>query len=89
MSTNKEVTILALLLVVLIAMCSTFWIVQGTLSLMEWYYDMFFIVIRYMFFYTGLAEVGMTKDTVVLCYSGLTKVSPGHVLGIVIRVHFC
>ena len=34
-----------------------------------------------MFSYAGLAEVDMTKVTVALCYSGLTKVTSGHVLG--------
>ena len=34
-----------------------------------------------MFLYTGLAEFDMTKVTVALCYSGLTKVTPDHVLG--------
>ena len=41
-----------------------------------------------MFSYTGLAEVDMTKVTVALCYSGPTKVTPGHVLGTVMWVHF-
>ena len=36
-----------------------------------------------MFSYTGLAEVNMTKVAVALYYSDLTKVTPGHVLGIV------
>ena len=42
---------------------------------------MFFIIIKDMFSYAGLAEVDMTKVTVALCYSSLTKVTPGHVLG--------
>ena len=41
-----------------------------------------------MFSYTGLAEVDITKVTVALCYSYLTKVTPGHILGNVIRIHF-
>ena len=49
---------------------------------------MFVIFIRDMFSDAGLAEVDMTKVTVALCYSGLTKVAPGHVLGTVIRIHF-
>ena len=51
-------------------------------------YDVIDIIRRDMFSYTGLAEVDMTKVTVALCYSGLTKVTPGHVLGTVIWVHF-
>ena len=42
-----------------------------------------------MFLYTGLAEFDMTKVTVALCYSGLTKVTPDHILGTVIRILFC
>ena len=40
-----------------------------------------------MFSYTGLAEVDMTKIAVALYYSDLTKVTPGHVLGIVLGIH--
>ena len=42
-----------------------------------------------MFSYTGLAEVDMTKVAVALYYSDLTKVTPGHVLGIVMGIHLC
>ena len=42
---------------------------------------MFVIFFRDMFSYAGLAEVDITKVTVALCYSGLTEVTPGHVLG--------
>ena len=48
---------------------------------------MFVIFIKDMFSYAGLAEVDTV--TVALCYSGLTKATPGHVLGNVIRIHFC
>ena len=40
-----------------------------------------------VFSYAGLAEVDMTKVTLALCYSGLTKVTPGQVLGTVIWNH--
>ena len=40
-----------------------------------------------MFSYTGLAEVDMIKVAVALYYSDLTKVTPGHVLGIVMGIH--
>ena len=43
-----------------------------------------------IFFDTGLAELDMTKVTVALCYSGLTKVTPADVLGnVLIRLHCC
>ena len=41
-----------------------------------------------MFSYTGLAEVDMTKVTVALYFSDLTKVTPGYVLGTVIGIHY-
>ena len=50
---------------------------------------MFVIFICDMFSYTGLAEVDMTKVTVVLCNYSLTKVIPGHVLGTVSWIHCC
>ena len=89
MRTNKAIAILALLFTVLILMCFTFWINQGRFSLVNRNYFVFVIFISDVFSYTGLAEVDMTKVTVALCYSGLTKVTPGHVLGTVIRIHFC
>ena len=49
---------------------------------------MLVIFVRDMFSNARLAKVDMTKVTVALCYSGLTKVTPGHVLGTVIRIHF-
>ena len=50
---------------------------------------MFVNFIRDLFSEIWLAEVDITKVTVVLCYSSLTKVTPGQVLGTVIRIHFC
>ena len=68
-------------------MSFTFWINQGRLSLQDWNYFVFIIISSDMFSYTGLAEVDVTKVTVALCYSGLTMVTPGHVLGTVIGIH--
>ena len=87
MSTNKDVTILALVFAGLGLVSFTFWINQGRLSLKNRYYFVFIIISSDMFSYTGLAEVDMTKVTVALCYSGLTKVTTGHVLGTVIGIH--
>ena len=80
MRTNKAIAILALVFTVLILMCFTFWINQGRFSLVNRNYFVFFTFIRDMFSYTGLAEVDMTKVTVALWHSGLTNVTPGHVL---------
>ena len=87
MITNKDTAILALVFTVLILMCFTFWINQGRLCFVNRNYDVFTIISRDMFSYTGLAEVDVTKVTVARCYSGLTEVTPGHVLGTVIRIH--
>ena len=88
MRTKKGVTVLALIFTDLIVVCFTFWINQGRFSLVNSNYDVFFIILRDIFSYTGLAKVDMTKVTVALCYSGLTKVTPGDDLGNVIRIHF-
>ena len=70
-------------------MCFAFRINQSRSPLVKGNYDVFcIIIIRDVFSYTGLAEVDMTKVTVALCSSGLTKVTPGPVLGTVIRIHF-
>ena len=76
MSTNKDVTILALVLADLILMYFTFWIVQGGFSLKNRNYFVFVIFIRDMFSYTGLAEVDITKVTIIMCNSGFTNVTP-------------
>lgn len=41
-----------------------------------------------MLFYAGVAEFDMTKATVTLYYSALTKVATDHILGTVIHVKF-
>ena len=88
MGANRDVAVLTLAFAGLVLMSFTSWINQGRFSLENRNYFVFFIFIRDMFSYTGLAEVDMTKVTVALCYSSLTKVTPGHVLGTVIWVHF-
>ena len=88
MAADKDVAVLTLAFADLVLVCFAFWINQGRFSLENRNYFVFVIFIRDMFSYTGLAEVDMTKVTVALCYSGLTKVTPGHVLGTVIWVHF-
>lgn len=70
-----------------ISMYLIFRINQSQDSLMKRHYSMVVIFIKYMFSYTWLAEVEMTKVTVALYYIGLTKVTSGDILGTVFRIH--
>ena len=88
MRTKEDVTISALEIAGLFWMCFAFWINQSRSPLVKGNNGMFRIIIRNMFSYTGLAKVDMTKVAVALYYSDLTKVTPGHVLGIVMGIHF-
>ena len=88
MGTNKDVAVLTLVFAGLVLVRFTFWINQGRFFFMNSNYDVFTIIRRDMFSDTELAEVDMTKVSVALCYSGLTKVTSGHVLGTVIGIHF-
>ena len=88
MAADKDVAVLTLAFAGLVLVCFAFWIDYGRFSSENRNYFVISIISGDMFSYTGLAEVDMTKVTVALCYSGLTKVTPGHVLGNVIWVHF-
>ena len=85
---NKHMAIHALIFAVLVLMRFTFWINQGRLLVLESNYSVLFIIIRNMFSNTGLAKFNMTKVTVALYYSGLTKVTPDHILCTDTWIHF-
>ena len=74
--------------VVVVSNLFAFWINRSRSPLLKGNYGVFWIIIRDMFSYTGLAQVDMTKVTVALHYSDSTKVTPGYVLGTVIGIHY-